>query len=90
MAAGAEDFQEPRREEERRGAHDDVGPPPVGGAEDPVDGELDGLVAVEVLPHPGAAARQEFARFGECPVVEPEARVERVFLDLLPEPGEGF
>ena len=55
------------------------------GGQDRVDGEADGLLPVEVLPHAGAAALLSFAGLGERPVEEPQRRVERVFLDLLPE-----
>ena len=82
--------KQPRRDEERAGAQDDVGPEPGRGGQDRVDGEADGLLPVEVAPHAGAAAFLQFAGLGQGPVEEPQRRIERVFLDLLPEAGEGL
>ena len=49
-----------------------------------------GLVAVQVLPRLIAAAGEDFPGLGERGVEEPQCRVEGVFLDRLPEPGEGL
>ena len=90
MPARTQDLQQPGLQEEPRGEQDHVGPESVRGGQDRVESEPGGLVAVQVLPYLVAAARADLSGFGEGIVVEPQGRVKRVFLDGLPEPGQGL
>jgi len=90
VPARPQDLHEPGLHEERGGAQDDVGPEPVRGGEDRVEGEPGGLLAVQVLPYLAAAAGQNLPGFGERVVEESQRRVERIFLDRLAETGQGL